>query len=66
MNLDEKPLEVGDYASAGPGYVGRIEKIIECTLYEKKTRLCKDCKNEGRKRYIISGQDFCRKIVQKM
>jgi len=63
-----KKIRVGDFASGGEGgHAGKIEKIVRCNEVPDMN-WCKECEENGRlkKRYIISGRDYCRKIVQKM
>jgi hypothetical protein len=68
VNNQENEIRAGDYASAGVGYTGKVEKIIKCNDYDPELMLCKGCRREKgkRKRYVINSQDFCWKVVEKV
>ena len=39
VNNEENEIRAGDYASAGVGYSGKVEKIIKCNDYDPELML---------------------------
>ena len=68
IELGDQTVEVGDNASGGEGgIVGRVEKIVYCHEVPD-LNWCSECKKDKnlRRRYVISGKDYCRKVVHKI